>query len=152
MDEDLAKIRMSAVDFGEDPLAPAPPGIGIALSFAGAIERPKFKVGGPVALHGAYQADQDLIQLCTEGLAASILVTLLRVDKPWGETARLVPPKVPMQRPKTPAGSYDPSYREGGQFQFDLIRFFRMPPEPGRYSVEAIIGPYHSRRLEFAIE
>jgi hypothetical protein len=152
MDEDLVKTRLTIVDFGEDKLAPEPPGVGIAVSFGGATERLKLDVGKPVVLHGAYQADQDLISLCTEGLAASILITVLRFDKPWGETARLVPPKVTIQRPPIPAGSYDPSYREGGQFQLDLIRFFRIPAEPGRYSVEASIGPYHSKRLEFELE
>lgn len=143
------KTRKAAVDFGANEKAPEPPDVGIALALDGG---GKYKAGAPVTVHGSYRADQDLIRMCREGLAASILITIVRIDKPWGETARLVPPKVVVQRPTSPEHAPDPTYREAGQFRFDLRVFFDLPAEPGRYRVEAALGPYHSERVQFEVE
>ncbi len=102
-------------------------------------------------LYGSYSADTGLIRQCPEGLTASIMLTLIRTDKVWGETARLISPETVVRRPVSDAPP-SLSYRERGQFKVDLVEFFELPPEKGRYRIEAAFGPYTSERLRFTIE
>lgn len=148
MIEDPGKTGL--VNFGADPLAPEPPSIGIAISFEKSHAPSVFRLGQNVELHGAYRADLDLIRLCRQGLTSSILVTVYRVDRPWGETGRLNVSKAPMDAPAPPEG-YDTTYRESGQFRVDLVKFFNLPAEPAKYLVEAVIGPYVSERIAFEV-
>ena len=46
-------------------------------------------------------------------------------------------------QPLDDSGDGQQHYREGGWFKFDLAKFFEIPTEPGKYQVEAILGPYH---------
>jgi hypothetical protein len=142
--------KSSLVNFGSNPLAPAPPSIGVAVAFGNGHEPAVFHLGDAIELHGAYQADLDLIRLCSQGLTSSIMVTVYRVDRPWGETGRLNVSKAPSEGPP-PAGGYDSTYRESGQFHVDLVKFFGLPPEPAKYFVEAVIGPYVSHRISFEV-
>lgn len=149
---DTIDQRNALVDFSENPKAPKPPGIGIAISLDQDGSPAQFQIGKPAVLHGAYSADMDLSRLCREGVAESIMISIIRVDKPWGETIRLFTPKAIVKRPQIPANTpYDESYRIKGQFKVDLAKFFNLPDEPGRYKVDATIGPYHSERLDLEI-
>ena len=140
------------VDFGSDSEAPEQPDVGIAITLRAKTKPATFAAGQAVLLHGSYNADIPLIRLCREGLAASILVTLLRTDRPWGATLRLATPQAIVERPAPPQDSKDrPHYREGGQFKVDLVKFFDIPSEPGKYQVEAILGRYHPERLDFEV-
>jgi len=147
------QVSSGAVDFDHDPQAPEAPDVGIAISLATTAKIATFSRHQPIVLHGSYKADMALIRLCREGLSASILVTLVRTDKPWGRTTRLVTPKTPVTVPPPPDSGDRPQlyYREGGWFTFDLAKFFAIPPEPGKYQVEVILGPYHSQRLDFEV-
>lgn len=144
--------RNRLVDFGADDEAPEPPGVGMAISLGPDDSGGRFRAGQPVVLHGAYRADMDLIRRCREDLAASILLTLIRTDRPWGVTARLVTPRVYVEQPPMPpdAGNRE-NYRRSGQFKVDLVSFFELPAEAGSYVVEAVVGAYFSPRLTFQI-
>jgi hypothetical protein len=145
--------RKGLVDFGADRDAPEAPDIGIAISLGPGSPPGRFAQDQPVILHGAYSADLNMVRLCREGLAASVLLTLIRTDRPWGETARLVVPQTVIRRPEPPADAkYGENFRQGGQFKVDLVRFFGLPKEPGRYQVEAVLTSYHSSRLDFEIQ
>ena len=147
----LPMQRNKLVDFNENKDTPVPPGIGVAIRLASQPGQTRFPIGTPVFLHGAYSADESLIRQCSEGLTASILLTLIRTDKVWGETARLISPEAKVHRPMsdTPPSL---SYRERGQFKVDLVKFFELPAERGQYRIEASFGPYTSERLRFSIE
>lgn len=146
-------VKGERVDFGADPLAPEPPDVGIAISLLAGAKPAVFPLAQPVVLHGSFQADFALLKLCREGLSASILVTVIRTDQPWGKTLRLVTPQAAVVKPEPtqePGRDYT-HYRQGGQFNFDLAKFFNIPKEPGKYQVEAVMGAYHSQRLEFEL-
>jgi hypothetical protein len=147
----LPMQRNKLVDFNENNNTPAPPGVGVAIKLASQPGQGRFPIGAPVFLHGAYSADAALIRQCPQGLTASILLTLIRTDKVWGETAPLISPEARVQRPlsDTPPSL---SYRERGQFNVDLVKFFELPAERGEYRIEASFGPYLSERLRFSIE
>ncbi len=148
-----AQARSEKVDFGPDPQAPEAPDVGVAISLLAKSKVAAFSLGQPIMLHGSFQADIALIRLCREGLSSSILVTLLRTDQPWGKTLRLVTPQTASTKPEPPQepGRDYTHYRQGGQFKVDLVRLFGIPKEPGKYQVEAILGPHHSQRLEFEV-
>jgi hypothetical protein len=148
----MIEPRNSLVDFREDKDAPKPPDVGIAIALLPASKPLKFSVGQPIVLHGAYQADLNLIRLCPAGMSGSVMMTLIRTDRPWGETARLITPQMAPSLDRVPKGTDDPTYREVEQFRVDLVKFFRLPKEPGKYSIEAALGPHFSGRISFAIE
>ena len=148
----MIEPRNSLVNLGEDKDSPKPPDIGIALALISASKPPSFAIGQPVVLHGAYQADLDLIRLCRAGMSGSVMITLIRTDRPWGETARLITPQMAPSMDRVPNNVSDPSYREIEQFRFDLVKFFRLPKEPATYSVQASIGSYFSERIAFSIK
>src|SRR5208282_2774610 len=124
-----AHAESSLVDFGADAQAPQPPDVGVAITLPAEPKVPTFSPGQPIILHGSYRADLPLIRLFHEDLAASLLVTLIRTDTPWGETTRLVHSSALVTRPSPPesmnSSAYS-SYREGGQFKFDLVKFFKL--------------------------
>jgi hypothetical protein len=145
--------KIGLVDFGADKDAPKAPDIGIAISLGEGRPPKTFALNQPIILHGAYSADMKMIRACKEGLAPSILLTLIRTDRPWGQTARLVNPSAAVQAPESPAdANYGDNFREGGQFNVDLTRFFSIPKEPGQYQVEAVLTSYHSSRLDFEVK
>lgn len=146
------QVRSERVDFGPDAEAPEAPDIGVAIALAG--KPANFGAGKPILLHGSFSADMALVRLCREGVSASILVTLIRTDRPWGKTLRLVTPKSDVARPEPPVepGRDSSHYREGGQFKVDIAKFFAIPAEPGKYQVEAIVGRHHSQRLDFEVQ
>lgn len=143
--------RNQFVDYTTNDQAPEPPPIGIAIRFATPVNPAQFRAGEPVLLHGAYQADMNLLRLCKQGLVNCIMLTIHRADQPWGETVVLRASKIGVPVPEPADVPYDPAYRTGGQFHVDLAKFFSLKPEPGRYLIEAVIGPYVSQRLDFEI-
>jgi len=148
----MIEPRNSLVDLGEDKDAPEPPDVGIAIAVLPAAKPLKFTLGQPIVLHGAYQADLELIRLCRAGMSNSVMLTLIRIDRPGGETARLITPQMAPSADRVPKTLTDPTYREIEQFRVDLVKFFRLPKEPGKYTIEASLGPYFSGRISFAIE
>jgi hypothetical protein len=143
--------RNSSVDFGDDPKAPEPPDVGIEIGFdpGGAT---RFPVGEAVMLHGAYRVDAPLLRQCKGNPGTGILLTIIRTDKPFGKTTKLVTPTVEVELPPVEdAGVPDRTFRQKGQFRFDLARFFELDDEPGRYTIEAVIGPHFSHRLSFEL-
>jgi hypothetical protein len=139
-------------DFGDNPDAPPPPDVGIAIAFSPSLAETgaRFPASGPVVLHGAYEANGTILKRCEGNSGAGIFVTVIRVDRPFGRTDRLVTPLTESTKPPAPR-PYPESYREGGQFRVDIKTFFELPSEPGQYSVEAVLGGYFSERLGFEL-
>jgi len=145
----MPEDRNSLVVYGEDPEAPPAPTLGVAIRFAAEGEM-RVATGEPAVLHGVFRADPAILR-GSAGLAKSaVFLTVLRVDKPFGQTTPLFTPTV---RPAPPMGGMDvgPDYREGATFRVDLAKFFSLPAEPGRYTVQACLGGHFSDRLEFSI-
>jgi hypothetical protein len=143
--------RNSLVDFKIDARAPEPPPIGVAITLEQPVNPAQFRIGDPVMLHGAYRADLDLIRLCKEGLPNSIMLAIYRVDEPWGEIAVLRASKIGVPPPGPAPGEGDAGYRRGGQFHLNVMEFFRLSPEPSRYIVQAVVGPYVSGLVGFEL-
>jgi hypothetical protein len=150
----MPEARNAAVSLDANPFAPAPPDIGIAIAFdpSAAGKQRRFRIGDPIVLNGAYQANGALLKQCKWNLSQCASLAFARLDKPAGETASLKTLKMEV---KTPNDAVDPqfseSYREGGQFRVDLTQFFPLPREPGKYAIQALLGTHKSGRLEFDI-
>jgi hypothetical protein len=145
--------RNELVSLDSNAQAPPPPGIGVSISLGQEINPAIFKKGQPVILHGSFNADMDLIKICRQGVENSILLTLIATDRPWGETTRLIEPQIQSERPPIDKDTpYDPTYREGGQFKVDLVKFFNLPETEGKYTISASVGPYFSTPLDFDIK
>lgn len=143
--------KKALVDYGPNPAAPKAPDVGIAIALDGPAPA-RFGAGAGIPLSGSYKADEALLKQCDRNPATSILLTLIRTDKVFGTTVRLVTPNNSVQIPEPPAGRpADDSYREGGQFQMDLQRYFKLPAEPAKYTIEAVLGPHFSKRLAFEV-
>lgn len=146
--------RNQLVDFGENPQAPEPPDIGVAIKLVSDTESAGagFLAGHPIVLTGSYRVDGKLYRECEQNPAAAITITLTRQDRPFVQ-------KVPLYSPKskvTPPGGetapvYGEGYRVGGQFRLDLRLFFGLPDEPGKYTVLAELGGHQSRELSFEV-
>lgn len=147
------KKRIGLVDFGADSDAPQAPPIGIAISLGSGPPPKRFSANQPIVLHGSYNADVKMIRACRNGIPESILLTIVRTDRPWGETAKLVNPQSVINKPTVPDdANYGDNFREGGQFKLDLANFFDLPKEPGQYQIEAVLTSYHSVRIDFEIQ
>ncbi len=145
--------RNELVSLDSDAQAPPPPGIGVSISLGQQINPAIFRKGQPVMLHGSFNADMDLIKICRQGVENSILLTIIATDRPWGETTRLIEPQIQSERPPIDKDTpYDPTYREGGQFKVDLVKFFNLPEAEGKYTISASVGPYFSTPLDFDIK
>ena len=148
----MIEEKNQLVDFGQNPDAPKAPDVGIAITFAQVAPNTvaRFSASGPVVLHGAYQADGAVLRHCEDNPGAAIYVTVIRVDKPFGRTDRLVTPVTESSKPPA-LRPYPESYREGGQFRVDIKAFFELPSEPGQYTVEAALSGYFSGHLTFEL-
>jgi hypothetical protein len=145
--------RNELVSLDSNALAPPPPGIGVSISLGQQINPALFRKGQPVVLHGSFNADMDLIKICRQGVENSILLTIIATDRPWGQTTRLIEPQILSERPPIDKDTpYDPTYREGGQFKVDLVKFFNLPENEGKYTISASVGPYFSTPLDFDIK
>ena len=145
--------RNELVSLDSDAQAPPPPGIGVSISLGQQINPAIFRKGQPVILHGSFNADMDLIKICRQGVENSILLTIIATDRPWGQTTRLIEPQILSERPPINKDTpYDPTYREGGQFKVDLVKFFNLPETEGKYTISASVGPYFSTPLDFDIK
>ncbi len=134
------------VTFGETPETPDYPDIGISVH----VWPTQIEPGKSVFLSGAYSADGELLTHCKQNLAACVILTLIRVVPDL--TTKSLP--LILQTYKTqapPAGEYGPDYREGEQFQLDLVSFFNIPALPAEYTIEASIGAYTSGTHTFQI-
>lgn len=135
------------VQFGEMPEAPDYPDIGISVRVWPAQVGP----GEPVFLAGAYSADGALLTACRQNPAACVVLTLtLLVDPPVKTSLALITPTVQASAP--PPGEYGPDYREGAQFQLNLMDFFNLPGTPAEYIVAASIGEYSSGPHSFSVK
>ncbi|HUT32404.1 MAG TPA: hypothetical protein VNE39_02900 [Planctomycetota bacterium] len=142
--------RNALVDMGENPNAPQPPGKGVAIRFAFDAEA-RFKPGEPLLLHGAFQADRAMLERAGGTVASLVFLTLLRSDKPYGSTLRLIVPPSERGRPASFPPNLLGDYREGGTFKVDLAKFFELPAEPGSYTVLASMAGHLSDPIEFDI-
>ena len=145
----MPEDRNRLVVYAEDPEAPPAPSLGVAIRFAAEGEA-SFKVGEHTFLYGSFRADRTLIQASGGEPKSFVFLTLIRTDKPYGQTLQLYTPTVRVAAPPDdPAPG--PDYREGASFRVDLVKLFDLPDEPGRFTIQASIGPHFSDRLEFEI-
>jgi hypothetical protein len=143
--------RNQLVSFEANPEAPASPEIGIALAI-GKNTSAVIPLGKVIILNGSFSADGALLLASENNLAASIHLSLARLDKPSVDTARLITPTVVFKSPNdTNPPVYSKSYRERGQFKVDLSQFFQIPAEAGKYAIQATLGTYKSESISFEI-
>lgn len=150
----MTEERNQLVDFGENSDAPEAPDIGIVIGFGPVAPAtvPRFRVGAPILLHGAYRANGALLLQCNSEPATAILIILTRRDKPVIESARLVTPTAVIKSPSALSPpTYSEDYRSSVQFKVDLKKFFEIPDERGKYWVMLALGDYVSERLLFEV-
>jgi len=144
--------RNQYVDFSRNPLAPEAHSVGVAIGFGKKTEPYRFQLGQSVHLYGSFLADLELLRICKDGIQPALLIRIVRADQPWGETAPLLASKIATGTPPPVEGAmHDPTYREGGNFSVELVKFFSLPPEPARYFVDVVVGPHFSPRLAFEL-
>ena len=145
----MAEDRNRLVTYAENPDAPPAPTLGVAIRFA--IEgEPRFKLGENILLHGVFRADGAMIKGSDGEPKSFVFLTLIRGDRPYGQTIQLYSPTVRGAAP--PEGpAMGPDYREGAGFKVNLVKFFGLPAEPGSFTVQASIGTHFSDRLEFEV-
>jgi hypothetical protein len=107
-----------------------------------------YSFDAPLILRGAYKINQDFVERARGVPLKYVTIIIYRRDKlqtwfgPVKDAHNVIP------APPNPNPVKDASYREGGYFNLDLIRFGEVK-EHGRYWVMAAMGDAVSDRIEF---